>query len=53
MTNKSISVSLENYEKVIELKGQLEIFLKIPQTPNDVITYLFQNQKEEKKRNEG
>ncbi|MCJ7631216.1 hypothetical protein MUP77_02270 [Candidatus Bathyarchaeota archaeon] len=52
MTNKSISVSLENYGKIIELKGQLEMDKKIPKTSNDVITYLFENQKE-KKRNEG
>jgi len=42
-------VSQQNYEKIIELKGQLEIIKKKPQMPNDVITYLFQNQKEEKK----
>jgi hypothetical protein len=42
-------VSQQNYEKIIELKGQLEIIRKKPQTPNDAITYLFQNQKEKPK----
>lgn len=49
VTNKSISVSLENYGKIIEIKGQLEIEKKTPKTPNDVITYLFENQKEKPK----
>ena len=52
MTNKSISVSLENYEKIIELKGQMEIAKKITLFPNDVITYLFEIKKE-KEKNEG
>jgi hypothetical protein len=42
-------VSLENYGKIMETKGQLEIDKRTPKTPNDVITYLFENQKEKPK----
>jgi hypothetical protein len=45
--NKTIKVTEENYGKIIELKGKLEVETKKPQTPNDAITYLFQHQKEE------
>jgi len=46
---KTIKVTEENYEKIIILKANLELQRKKPQIPNDVITHLFQNQKEEKK----
>jgi hypothetical protein len=49
---KTIKVTQENYESIIELKAKLELQRKKPQIPNDAITYLFQNQKEQVK-NEG
>jgi hypothetical protein len=45
---KTIKVTQQNYESIIELKAQLEIVRKKPQIPNDAITYLFENLKKEK-----
>ena len=50
---KTIKITQENYENIIQLKAKLELETKKPQRPNDAITHLFQNQKEEKEKNEG
>jgi hypothetical protein len=50
--DKTIKVTQENYENIIQLKAKLELKTKKPQIPNDAITHLFQNQKEEE-TNEG
>jgi len=43
---KTIKLTIENYQTIIALKAKLEIENKKPQTPNDAVTYLLLNQKE-------
>lgn len=51
---KTIRVSYENNAKILQLKGKLLLKDKRPiderkdYSENDIITYLFQNQKEDK-----
>jgi len=51
---RTIRVSLENYAKILQVKAKLllkdtrELKDRKDYSENDVITYLFQNQKEEK-----
>ena len=45
---KSIKVSKLNHERIVALKGKLVMIRKKNQSHNDAITYLFENQKEEK-----
>ena len=45
---KTIKITLENYQKIVELRARLMLKEKEDKTPNDAITYLFQNQKGEK-----
>jgi hypothetical protein len=45
----SIKISETNNRKLTALAGKLQAIREKKQIPNDAITYLFQNQKEEKK----
>ncbi|MBN1184015.1 MAG: hypothetical protein JXB49_17105 [Bacteroidales bacterium] len=46
---KTIKITLENYQNIIELRAHLMLKEKEDKTPNDAITYLFQKVKEETK----
>ena len=46
---KTIKVSVQNHERIVALKGKLEMIRRRNQTDNDAITYLFENQKKEEK----
>jgi len=45
---KSIRVSEFNYKRLFSLAGRLQEIRGKKQTPDDAITYLFENQEEEK-----
>ena len=47
---KTIKVSLQNHERIVSLKGKLEMIRKRNQTFDDAISYLFENQKEKSER---
>jgi hypothetical protein len=45
---RTIRVSFENYAKILQVKAKLLLKDRKDYSENDVVTYLFQNQKEEK-----
>jgi hypothetical protein len=49
----TIRISTENIRRLYSLAGKLQEKIGDKQTLDDAINYLFENQKEEKKRNEG
>lgn len=45
---KTVKVSDKNHKRLFSLAGRLQEARGRKQTPNDAITYLFENQKKEK-----